>query len=82
MVSMQRALERQAVSEFLLGQLELGDVLRNAEHVRRLAVGVLHDMPQRMNPDDAPIHRALVGVSGVIERDIFPATAPPQSFPP
>ena len=41
--------------------LNVGDVLSHAVHVGRFSVGILHHMPQGMDPDHAPIDRSLVG---------------------
>ena len=70
----ERLLKRQSVGQFLFRHLELGDVLRHAVHVRGLAVRVLHDMPQGMDPDHAPVHGPLVGV----DRRRKPGSFPPR----
>ncbi len=56
-------------TEFSLKPFELGNVLSHAVHVGRFSVGILHHMPQGMDPDHAPIDRPLVGVGRVIHRD-------------
>ena len=75
-VGQERALGLGGVVGFLHGQtelglkpFELGNVLSHAVYVGRFSVGILHHLPQRMDPDHASIDRPPVRVCHVIHRD-------------